>query len=173
MTSDVAATIAARYQRKQLDALKAQAHHEEMQRTIASLGQALDATLALPPPDIAFKAIDFRPATLGLLLSTLAPIKVFAGTANWMAWAEAKDATQYTREQVAADLKHLIPMTNAAVRDLESMAWCLLRLREAGGNSDVLRYYQRRYIYVSRDLSTLGLLPAASDIHAFYCDHDE
>jgi hypothetical protein len=155
MLAFVAAAMAMVYQARQLQVLKDQAHHQEMQRTLATLSETIDRVLAEPTPNSWLEELREapQPNTLDNVILTLSTLKTFGpeGFPTWTAWMEGM-----TREDILAEeMKALWPQTSRLIRELDSMAWCLNRLSISGGNPDVESYYCRRYRQVALGLTQL------------------
>lgn len=167
----LAAAWAVKYQADQLAVLReqvrkqeAQAHHQDLLRTIEALAAALDASLRQPAPSSKYA---FYPdgSPVGTAIGCLAPRTVFGSGANWLAFGESLSET----EAIQLDTAALRPAVPGVVTDLNSVSWCLVRFAQAGGHPDVLEYYKARYIYLVRDLRTLAF-HCRSEVAEFFAE---
>lgn len=143
-------------QARQLDAMRQQAGHEEMQRAQAGIAQAIDAILAaeFKLPETIHGVVSTSRTTLREKLTELGthllqePPEDDEKHKEWL-WADVN----------YRDLKLALDSQTKQLRvEFDSMSWMLTEYRKANGSETVLDYYKHRYFTPLVALNALGFL---------------
>lgn len=152
-------------QARQLDAMKAQAGLEEMQRVQSTIAARVDALLASPfvMQSSPFSEPRSSESIFGMVsaLGTHLLREPATGGENWERWL-------WTDESVRDHKEALRTQTVALRLELDGLAWMLLRYQEQGGDETVLEFYGYRYRAVTVWLDALGLLDVHHQVQKFF-----
>lgn len=152
-------------QARQLDTMRQQAGHEEMQRVQASVSQRIDAMLDQPfAPKV--QVVSDSPVPPTTVRDAIEQLGMFVIRPR-----PRDDATRSEQDkQIGTRIFELAPMAFPISRELNSLGWLMERYKQAGGHVSVMDHYSFRYVYWATLLAGLRFaeLHAYPNLHAFF-----
>jgi hypothetical protein len=154
-------------QARQLDEMRNQAGHDEMQRVQSSIAERIDGMLSAR-----FVPIREIPGESLLPAATIFDVIAALGTFATHPRPSEDERAKAAATLAVSRLDELSLQTFALRLQLESLSWMLIRYRKSGGNATVMEYYAYRYAAVLHWLDALKLLEKYPAIHEFFKPRD-
>lgn len=140
-------------QAKQLDTMRSQANHEEVQRVVSNISSNIDTLLAQAPNQhIDHHRLRDAPITIFTVISAAGSAALSSST-DYIVRASHEKLIAISREAIETE-------ATAIGLELEQLAWCLQRYQEQSGSLTVVEFYKRRYNPVACRLDAIGKLDA-------------
>jgi hypothetical protein len=148
-------------QAMQLDTLRSQANHEEIQRVASTISSRIDSLLSQAPnKNIDDHRLRNAPITIFTLISG-------AGSA---ALALSSDyIVQASRDKLIANSKAAIETEISTIAlELDQLVWCLEQYEKQSGSTTVVEFYKRRYNALVCWLDAIGELDSDHRVQGYF-----
>ncbi len=148
-------------QAMQLDSVRSQGNHEEIQRVASTISSRIDSLLAQAPNK---NIDDYRLRD--------APITIFTliSGAGSVALASSSDyIVQASRDKLIANSKAAIETEVGTIAlELDQLVWCLEQYEKQSGSTTVVEFYKRRYNAVVCWLDAIGELDSDHRVQGYF-----
>lgn len=148
-------------QAQQLETIRTQAEHEEIQRVVSNISSNIDTLLAQSPNQhVDHPRLRDAPITIFTIISA-AGTAALSSTTDYIVQASRETLLTMSKSAIATEV-------TAIGLELEQLVWCLQQYQEKNGSPTVIEFYKRRYNATVCWLDALGNLDSYHRVQGYF-----
>lgn len=148
-------------QAMQLDSVRSQANHEEIQRVASTISSRIDSILAQAPnKNIDDHRLREAPITILTIISGAGSVAL-ASSSDYIVQASSDKLIANSRAAIESEV-------GAIAFELDQLVWCLEQYEKQSGSTTVVEFYKRRYNAVVCWLDAIGELDSDDKVQGYF-----